>query len=201
MNHAAFDPLGFPHAYECEVLLGLPGEGPAPLAFARPSQATHSEGVVISVVPAVGERWLGNFQYGNEGASGVFAFPNPDVLCVVARGQGYLVNADRPSVFDLVEANPIKQVLSVPERELVVFVDYTMMVAYGTDGLAWRTGHLSWDGLRITSIGSLSIDGFAWDAPAGKEVRFSVNALTGSHTGGSSPEAEARKSGPFERGA
>jgi len=187
MSSETFNALGFLAAYSCEILPGLPAVGLPPLAFARPPQAAHSEGLVLRVLPAVGQPWVGNFHRGNEGTSGVFASPDPATVCIVARGQGYLVKTNTPSVFELVEADPIKQVLSVPARGLLLFVDYTTVAAYGVGGLVWRTARLSWDGVRITDAGPDSVSGLAWDAAAGKDTPFAIDTLTGVHTGGASP--------------
>jgi len=176
--------------FTCEVLPGLPGTGPAPHQFRREGQRTHSEGLVVRVKPVDGEPWIGNFQYGDGDVyvSGVFVYSSDQFICVVARGQGYLVCGRRPSEYEIVRSYPIRDVRTIPEKSLIVFADYTELSAYGSKGFAWMTKTLSWDGLKITEVTAERITGVAWDAPANKEVGFSVDVTTGRSQGGSSPK-------------
>lgn len=84
--------------------------------------------------------------------------------------------------------SPIIDARAIPERRLLILADFTMLAAYGPDGLAWRTGQISWDGLRITGVSSDEISGIAWNAPDQRHVSFSVNLKTGAHRGGASPD-------------
>jgi hypothetical protein len=185
-----FEDLGFPRCYDCEILMGLPGTGPAPHEFRRPGQSTHSEGLVLKVTPHRGESWVGNFQRGDEGICGAYGYPEPTLVCAVARGQGYLVATDDPSRYELVEAYPIRGVQRVPDLPIIVFADYTALTAYGPKGRLWATSRLSWDGLRITEITPEVIRGVGWDAPHDREVEFLVDVKTGGYEGGSSPEGD-----------
>jgi hypothetical protein len=58
------------------------------------------------------------------------------------------------------------------------------MVAWGREGLAWKTGRLSWEGIRITGVEGGLLHGFGWSMPADKEFEFQVDLKTGSHIGG-----------------
>lgn len=182
-----FHNLGFIANYDCEVLPGLPGVGPVPLQFHPQGQSTHSQGLVIKVVPNSGIPWIGNFQFGDGTLSEVYSTPSEQIVCVVAKGQGYLVPVNRPVEYQIVKSYPIKEVFPVPQRRLVVFADFTKLSAYGAD-FVWVTSRLSWDGLKITSVTSELIQGLAWDSPLDKEVEFFVDVRTGRHTGGSSPD-------------
>jgi len=59
-------------------------------------------------------------------------------------------------------------------------------VAWGREGLAWQTARLSWEGIRIVGIGAKdnALHGFGWSLMTDKEVAFSVDLRTGTHTGG-----------------
>jgi hypothetical protein len=134
------------------------------------------------------ETWIGRFETGSEGLSGIYATPSPESACVVAEGSGYWVPTLHPDAYNVVRCTPIKEVLRVPERDIIIFADYTRMSAYGINGLLWTTERLSWDGLQITHVSRSSILGLAWDAPADRHVEFSIDTSTGVSAGGSSPE-------------
>jgi hypothetical protein len=107
---------------------------------------------------------------------------------VVVKGQGYWVPVLAPAKFELIRAIPIKQVIPVADRSILIFVSYTRLAAYGVGGFLWLTGDLSWDGLEITDVSSKAVLGIAWDSPTGRRVSFSVEVDTGKSEGGSSPE-------------
>jgi hypothetical protein len=142
---------------------------------------------MIEVLPAEGNAWIGRFERGPEGISGLFGTPCPDTLVVVIEGQGYWIPTRQPASYEIVPAVPIKKVLRVPEREILLFVDFARISAYGPTGLLWRTRNVSWDGVRITDVSSESIRGFGWDSPGDRDVEFVVDVTTGETSGGSSP--------------
>lgn len=147
----------------------------------------RSDWLPIRVRGSGGQSWTGLFEPGVEGISGIYATPSESVLCVVVKGQGYWVPVLSPESYELIPSIPIKKIIAVPNRELMVFVDFVRLAAYGVDGFAWQTGSLSWDGLKITEVKSDVIEGTAWDAPNSQDVQFVVDVTNGSHTGGSSP--------------
>lgn len=68
-----------------------------------------------------------------------------------------------------------------------MLVDYTNIVAFNDAGFAWRTDRLSWDGVTIEMITENEIHGRGWSAPEHDWVDFTVNLVTGEHTGGAAP--------------
>ncbi len=181
---------GFVAQYRADVLPGLPGEGHTILQFARPGQPTHREGLVVRVGAKDLRGWIGNFQRGPEGLDGVFSTPSPSVVCVVARGQGYLVPVGEPTRYLVVDAMPVREVRAIVVKGLLIFVDYVKLVAYGPSGFLWKTRRVSWDGIRLTGVTPECISGFGRDALRGTEVAFSVDVDTGRSEGGSSPDPE-----------
>jgi len=178
--------LGFQQGYLVELLPGLPG-AVSVAQFHRKGQRTFREGVVVRVTPTGGQAWVGNFQCGDGRLSGVYATPSPHAACVVAGGQGYVVPVQDPGAYQLVAAYPIGDVRSLLELGLILFADFTDIVAYDSRGCVWSTGRLSWDGLTITSVSPAGIVGKAWDAPAGREVSFVVDPRSGRPEGGATP--------------
>ncbi|WP_147439756.1 hypothetical protein [Corallococcus sp. CA049B] len=110
--------------------------------------------------------------------------PDPEKLCVVSRGAGYLVTARDPSAWEAVQVMPVTDVRAVPSAGVVVFADFTEMVAYGAEGLRWRTKRLSWDGLKIIQVTERSIIGEYWDMRTEMMQTFEVDLSSGAQKGG-----------------
>ncbi len=160
--------------------------------FPGASTAGGRDGLVIKVTPGQldGEPWVGVFAFGllsPKGVSGVFTCPDPHHICVVARGAGYIVAAANPAQYELVEAEPVLGVYPVASSGLLVFADYLRLIAYGQEGLAWRTARLSWDGLQIDEVQGSWLRGKGWSSPENRHVAFAVDLRTGAHEGGASP--------------
>ncbi|RKH93225.1 hypothetical protein D7Y04_41275 [Corallococcus sp. AB038B] len=79
---------------------------------------------------------------------------------------------------------PVTDVRAVPAAGVVVFADFTEMVAYGAEGLRWRTKRLSWDGLKIVQVTERSIIGEYWDMRTEATQTFEVDLATGAQKGG-----------------
>jgi hypothetical protein len=176
--------LSFPHRFACEVLHDLP-EGPR--HFFPGSQAAGQDGVVVRVVPETADAWVGMFAFGKlgkDGISRVLTMPDPEKLCVVARGAGYVVSASKPETWEAVRAIPIVDVRAVPSAGVVVFANYTEMLAYGEGGVKWRTKRLAWDGLKIVSVGDRILVGEYLDIRDDELRRFEVDLVTGEARGG-----------------
>jgi hypothetical protein len=148
---------------------------------------TSTSTVSLRVKPFSSPAWAGRFQEGAEGLTGVFATPSADVICVVARGNGYWAPVLEPTQFEMIASVPIREVLPVSARQLLLFVDYTTIAAYGPSGRVWVTRDLSWDGLNIDNITGDTIFGSGWDSPSECRVPFTVDLIAGTAHGGSSP--------------
>lgn len=178
--------FSFPHRFACEVLDELPG-GPAPRHYFPRDQAAGQDGVVARVRPETGEAWIGMFVFGKFGKAGVtrvLSMPDPEKLCVVARGAGYVVTAAKPDVWETVRAIPVVDVRALARAGLVVFANYTELLAFGEQGVKWRTKRLAWDGLKIVAVGDRTIVGEYWDIREEATQRFEVDLGTGTARGG-----------------
>ncbi len=74
------------------------------------------DGLVVQVRPAETEAWIGTFAFGREGNAAVtrvLGMPDPDQLCVVARGAGYFVCASAPERYEIVPMTPLIDVRAV----------------------------------------------------------------------------------------
>jgi hypothetical protein len=120
--------------------------------------------------------------------TGVFSYPDPRRALVVAAGAGYLVDTADPEEWDAIDIVPILRVIDASHLRLLVFHDYTSFSAWGGDGFVWRSRRVAYDGIRVTAVGTTSVEGFAWSSPREAEVPFELDLATGIHVGGDSPE-------------
>jgi hypothetical protein len=167
------------------------------ITFHSPRAQTAREGLVletatgpkvrVEVVTGKGDVWVGEFEAGPGGLSGLFATPCPDDLCVVNAGYAYRIPTPTPSRYDLIPAIPVKNVLRVPRKDVLVFVDYVRLTALGPAGLLWQSADVSWDGIKLLEVSSAFIRGLGWDSPGDRDVEFVVEVETGHTEGGSSP--------------
>jgi hypothetical protein len=181
--------LTFTHQYEIEVVSELPSGAGEQKRFYFPGGVEEGgrDGLLIEVSPRGGESWLGIFAFGYDSpdvVTGIYTYPDSISVCVISAGQGYIVRADEPHVWEEVEAYPILDVRSIPMRQLLLFADFTEIVAYGSGGMVWKTSRLSSDGLKIIEATSDYIRGLAWDAQRQQEVGFLIDVKTGRHEGG-----------------
>jgi hypothetical protein len=151
------------------------------------AQQELAEGPILAVTPARGEPWIGVFHGGGYGVppaapAQVVGWPDEESICVVKTGTGCIARADDPTKTYEIDAFPITDVLAIPERALVVFADFTGLVAYGRDGIAWRSGRLALDDLEIVRAegDALHVAGFFGSV---KRAEFTVDLRTGRPSG------------------
>ena len=178
MNELVTD--GFAHDFAFEVI----DEVSTPDAvWYFPGNTTRGgkDGLMVKVDAL--SRWIGVFAFGRSSPSGLSAVcscPHRGRLLVVSRGQGTYVDVNSPSESQQVPLDPVMQVCPVPDPGLLVLADFTNLAAYGSNGLAWRTTRVSWDGIEAVRLNEKEqLVGQAWDAPSGKFVEFEVELSTG----------------------
>lgn len=180
--------MTFPTNYQCDLLEELPQpEGVRHLYFPGATTVGGADGVLIRVEPTSHATWIGTFAYGKlspKGVTNVFSMPDPNCLCVVARGQGYMVPASEPTTYQDVAFHPIMDVRILPKHGLIVFANFTELLAYDASGIRWRTKRLAWDSLKITEVTEDIIRGEFWDIRSEQSSSFVVNLQTGDHQGG-----------------
>jgi len=177
----------FPSSFKFEVLSELRAANPRRWFYPGANESGGQDGVNVQIVPSEGEKWIGTFAFGRFGAksiTGVFTTPNPDELCVVSEGQAFMVDATRPKKWESLPIIPVIAVRSSKEQQLLIFANHTELLAIGDNGIAWRTGRLSWDSLKLTGITNEAIHGVFWDIQTESEQSFSVDLVTGAHSGG-----------------
>lgn len=185
----------FSRSWTAEVLKSAPLIAPMrqfvwPMRIAGEEDALARGALQLMVRAREGGAYLVTCALGFKDPSmptGVFGCPNEDEICAVAGGYAYVANTLTPENCVLVEMKPVVQVLRA--GELLVFVGFQTLLAWGRSGAAWQTGRLSWEGLRVTSVSETEIRGFGWDLMADKEREFVVDVGTGAHTGGAFAKA------------
>ena len=177
----------FAHTYACERLEETANTVLPHYYFPGASTQGGRDGLLVQVRPERGQPWLGTFASGRvtpKGISGIFTTPDPQRLCIVSKGEGYLVNATAPTKWERIRATPIIDVCSIRAKEIIVFANLTELVAYSSAGMKWRTKRLTWDGLRITKVTDALIEGEFWDIRTEAKGCFVVDLATGTHEGG-----------------
>lgn len=109
--------------------------------------------------------------------TGVYACPNQDEMCAVAGGYAYIVNVTSPATCIQIELRPVVSVM--PAEQLLIFVGFHVVMAWGVGGLAWTTAKLSDEGLRIVSAEDGVLRGFGWKMMTDKEVPFAIDLAAG----------------------
>ncbi len=189
-SEASFE--GWRQNWRAQALIGPPLIAPA-RQFVYPQQIAGEEDALargafqLLLYPAAGGSFLATCVRGFKDSAmptGIFACPNADEFCAIAGGYAYVVNATQPATCAQVELRPVVDVRALVSHQLLLFVGFHHMLAWGVKGVAWTTARLSWEGIRLGEVAEDQITGFGWDLLTDKEVPFSVDLRCGKHTGG-----------------
>jgi hypothetical protein len=182
----------FPHAWQAEVLFARPLILPA-RQFVYPVQVEEVERGALEVMvkpppgSADGSSFLATYALGFTSPlalTGVWAAPDPNWMCALAGGYGYLIDTSEPRRWEQLEYRPVTAIRALPDHGLLVFAGFHSLLAWGPGGKAWQTARLSWEGVRITGIEGDTLIGLGWDLKTDRELEFAVNLKTGEHCGG-----------------
>lgn len=145
------------------------------------------DGILVEITSFERRNWFGIFAFGEitpKGLTGIYSMPDSDKFCVVAKGAGYIVSADNPKDWQEIKAIPIMDVRPITSQNLLVFADYTELVAYGKDGIKWRSERLAYDSFKIIEITEKKLKGEFWNIRKGVNDVFEVDLSTGLQKGG-----------------
>ena len=182
----------FPHNHEIKVLESAPPVHPVEKLHHYPVELEEGDrsGVYVRVVPSAGPPWFGFFAAGFDSPqvmSAVCSCPDPDSVCIVSGGYAYVVKSSNPGQWFRIDQRPVIEMKPVRDQQLMLFSGFTSITALGSQGVAWTTERLSWEGIRIGQVRGDVLLGFGWDLVTDKEVPFEVNLKTGKHRGGARP--------------
>jgi hypothetical protein len=184
--------LEFSQSWKAEVLKTPPLIAPA-RQFIYPQQIAGEEDALargalqLMVKPATGGTFLATCALGFTDPtmpSGVFACPSAREMCAVAGGYAYVIDTERPERCTHITLKPVVEVRELLPQDLLLFIGFHSMMAWGRNGLAWQSARLSWEGVRITGIDGNILQGVGWNLMTDREVAFSLDLLTGHHEGG-----------------
>jgi hypothetical protein len=202
MMDATKDTQEFPHDWSVELLKTPPLIAPA-RQFIYPQQIAGEEDALargalqLMVRPATGGTFLATCALGFTNPAmptGVFACPNPQEMCAVTGGYAYVVDTTQPERSTHVALKPVVEVRTLVAQDLLLFVGFHSIVAWGPRGLAWKSARLSWEGVRIISVDGDVLHGMGWNLMTDQEVAFSLDLLTGKHLGGGFAPPQGKKS-------
>ncbi len=140
------------------------------------------EPVRLDVSPAAGARWLGIFHAqlpSPRGASCAVALPDRESVAVLSHGAAYRVWAGDPGRWEELSPGGVMAPLVVRSLELVLLIEHTSIVAYGANGLAWRSDDLVWDDLEAVGIDGGYLHATGFDAARDAIVAPTVDLRTG----------------------
>ncbi len=183
---------GFRRGWTAEVLERAPLIAPArryvyPREVGGEEDAMARGALELMVRPEGGGSFLATCALGfrsGEMPTGVWGCPRAEEMCAVAGGYAYVIETARPEVSTHVELRPVVGLRELPEVGLLVMAGFHTLAAWGRDGMAWETGRLSWEGLRLGEVEGGVMHGWGWEMRTDKELPFTVDLRTGAHEGG-----------------
>ena len=116
--------------------------------------------------------------------AGVWTCPNADDICAVAGGYAYIANIASPDQPTLIEQRPVTEIRANPSHGLLLLAGFHDIVAWGAQGIAWRTRRITDEGLKLGAMAGDEIFGTAWDMRSDKEIPFTLDVRTGEVDGG-----------------
>jgi hypothetical protein len=180
--------LTFPHSWVVEILESRPLIAPV-RQFVYPQQVEEVErgALELLVTPVKGDKFLATCALGfaNQAApTGIWSCPDPDWLCAVSGGYAYLIHTLDPLQWIMIPYRPVLSICALHEQQLLLFIGHHSILAWGSNGKAWESARLSWEGIEITDVVGDTLCGLGWDLMTDSDVPFALDLKTGEHTGG-----------------
>jgi hypothetical protein len=154
--------------------------------FPSSGYGAFREGFVVQFESEKIGAWVGNFQPCLTGFSGAYEHPDGTHVVVVAGGAIYIVNPDTQAAEE--SGGAVYSVNQLSDEKSLLFNEGTSLSLIGRDR-NWRTGRLSWDGIRNLSISDDLVSGEGW-LYDDTWRQFFVSLRDGSHTGGAYYQSE-----------
>lgn len=170
--------FGFPAAYDVQLLDEFPATGEGRVLYVPPPGTRGGrDGMPVRITPDNGAPWIGIFAFATTDGSGyrqIASCPHPDQLCVVAGGAAYVVNVRETSTWWEVTPLYVGDVRQVVDRRILLFADSVSLLAWGENGLLWKTTPLAMDRVAIDEVGRDFVSGRGWDASIPGYIQYRV---------------------------
>ena len=182
---------GFTEDWQAKILPGPPMIAPArqfvfPQAVPGEEDALARGAMWLEIKPTTGGAFLAQCALGFAGrgvVTGAWSTPNPLHLLAVAGGYAYRIDTADPDRSELIEMRPVVAVLAASTARSLVLMGFHAACIL-TDGEAWQSPKLSWEGVTETRIEGEVLHGIGWHMPSDKELPFTLNLRTRELIGG-----------------
>ena len=185
-------PGTFPQTWAARILTAPPLIAPArqyvyPQHVPGEEDAMNRGALLLDVKPAAAPNFLATCALGFRDISlptAIFACPHPDHLLAVAGGYAYLINTQSPDRCLHLPLRPVAQILPAPSAGVLLLAGFHTVLALDAAGIRWQSARLSWEGVTLTHTDAQHLHGTGWNLQTDRELPFTINLLTGTHTGG-----------------
>ena len=182
----------FPQTWAARILTAPPLIAPArqfvyPQHIPGEEDAMNRGALLLDVKPAGAPNFLATCALGFRDPalpSGVVACPHPDHLLAIAGGYAYVIDTLVPDHCVHLPLRPVTQILSAPAAGVILLAGFHHVLALDANGLRWQSARLSWEGISLTHADAHHLHGTGWNLHTDREVPFTVDLLTGEHSGG-----------------
>jgi hypothetical protein len=184
MTVAVFDE-SFAHRWRADVLAVRPQILP-PRYFVYPHEVEEVERgaleVMVRPAAAGAPPFLATYALGFRDPTmltGIWSAPNPEEMCAVSGGYAYVIDTTAPERFTMIPFRPVVEIRPLPAQDLLVFVGYHAILAWGRTRQAWQSPKLSDEGVTITGIEDGVLRGTGWNMMTNRETPFALDLISG----------------------
>ena len=182
----------FPQTWTARILTAPPLIAPVrqfvyPLYVPGEEDAMARGALLLDVKPANAPNFLATCALGFREPTlptGIFPCPRPDDLLAIAGGYAYLIDSAEPTRCLHLPLRPVTAVLSAQEAGVILLAGFHHVAAIDANGLRWQSARLSWEGVTMTEVRDNQLHGTGWNMQTDKDVPFTLDLTTGTHTGG-----------------
>jgi hypothetical protein len=177
----------FSKNYEYQILTEIPNGNYPHFYYPGGQKNGGKDGILVKVIPNDAKEWIGTFAKGSISSNSlncILSWINPDKICIVSLGTGFVVDVNFPEKYHELDIDPIFYAGSILERKLVIFASYTYISAYNNEGLCWETERISFDDLQISGIDDSFVRGTYFDSRSNDWSKFKVDLSNGKVYGG-----------------
>ena len=185
-------PPTFEQSWQARILTAPPLIAPArqyiyPQHIPGEEDALSRGALLLDIKPANAPNFLATCALGFTDPSlptSIHACPRPDDLLAIAGGYAYLIDTLNPTHSLHLPLRPVTQILSAPQANLILLAGFHNVIAIDATGLRWQSARLSWEGITLTHADAHHLHGTGWNLHTDREIPFTIDLTTGTHTGG-----------------